>query len=652
MNKKTVINSILGAAAISVAFAGWTALGSSTPSSAAVATGQVTKGIVMASVSATGNVASSKEVGLDFGASGEVTDVLVKAGDTVKAGQVLARIDSTDADVALQVATANLLSAKEKLKDAKAGLTAAERAQLEISDEQAQAQVTSAERSLQNAKDNAALDVVTSKASVDQAKAAIDTAKATATQNTIQYQAALDQVIIQQATDLAQYNADVTSLATATTTLATAQSNYDAYTTAVTNEQADKDYCTANPTSTGPSSGIACSSLASRTSQDQASQSRANSTLSDAKSSYNSLNSSVTSGRAKVVSNQNAVTNATNNKAAGLLKDSQSIANAQTSYANAQNNQASSQLKDKQSLSSADTALASAKLSLRATQAGDLVKLEPAKAAEIATDEAGVLSAQSVVDSAQQALDETALVAPAAATVSSVSGSVGDAVNGTSTSSSSAAGAASATGSTASGSSSSSATSGFIVLTDLKTLQVVAGFSEADAAKVKVGQSAIVTFDALPDQRSSGQIVSVDTTSTVVSNVVTYYVTVLLTQAVDKVKPGMTASAQVVIDEKDGALKVPSSAVTTQGGQSTVTLRSNGQDVRRSVVVGLVGDDSTEIVSGLKEGDTVVTSSGAVSAAGAGARPTGGAGTLTGGGAVPGGGGGGCGGIPGGGGGR
>jgi macrolide-specific efflux system membrane fusion protein len=71
-----------------------------------------------------------------------------------------------------------------------------------------------------------------------------------------------------------------------------------------------------------------------------------------------------------------------------------------------------------------------------------------------------------------------------------------------------------------------------------------------------------------------------------------------------------------------------------------VTLQVAGKDERRTVVVGLTGDDSTEVVSGLKQGDTVVTGGGAASTGATGARGgTTGAGTLTGGGAVPGGGG-------------
>jgi len=158
------------------------------------------------------------------------------------------------------------------------------------------------------------------------------------------------------------------------------------------------------------------------------------------------------------------------------------------------------------------------------------------------------------------------------------------------------------------------------VLTDLAGLQVKAGFSEADAAKVKVGEPVTVTFDALPGQSASGSVISIDTTSTVVSNVVTYNVVAVLAQAVTGVKPGMTASMQVIINEKDNVVKVPSASVSGAGSASSVRLMENGKEVTKQVVAGLRGDDSTEIVSGLVGGETLVISNGA--RAGSGSTPS------------------------------
>jgi multidrug efflux pump subunit AcrA (membrane-fusion protein) len=194
-----------------------------------------------------------------------------------------------------------------------------------------------------------------------------------------------------------------------------------------------------------------------------------------------------------------------------------------------------------------------------------------------------------------------------------------------------------------------------VTLTNLSALQIRAGLSETDSARVKVGQPATVTLAALPNVGLAARVVSIDTTATVVSNVVTYNVVLLLDRAADGVKPGMTASITIVTAERVGAVHVPTAALRGTGNNTTVTLLVDGEQRTTPVTVGLRGDDAVEILSGLKAGDEVVVSSGAsagttggTTGGGTGRLPTGGVGT---GGGVGGTGFGGGGGGPGGGGG-
>ncbi len=186
------------------------------------------------------------------------------------------------------------------------------------------------------------------------------------------------------------------------------------------------------------------------------------------------------------------------------------------------------------------------------------------------------------------------LVAPAAGTVAAINGAVGETPGG---------GAAS-TSSTAASTSTS-----FISLVDLDRPEVLASFSETDAAKIKPGQGATISVDALPNRQLAAHVISVDTTQTVVNNVVTYGVTLLLDRTVPGLKPGMTVSASVIASKRDGVLHVPNAAVHTTGGSSFVTVvGSNGTQHEQAVRTGLVGDDSTEIASGLTAGEEVVVS--------------------------------------------
>jgi multidrug efflux pump subunit AcrA (membrane-fusion protein) len=251
----------------------------------------------------------------------------------------------------------------------------------------------------------------------------------------------------------------------------------------------------------------------------------------------------------------------------------------------------------------------------------------------------------------QKALAETTLAAPISGAVTAVNGSVGGAVSGSgSTVSKGAASSASSTAATggaagggAGSGSSSSSSSAFATIDSLGQLEIVSGFAEADATKIAVGQPATITFPALPSTEVAGKVVAVSSTSTVVSNVVTYDETVALINPPPGVKDGMTAQVSVVDQTANNALELPSSAITTTGAISTVELLQNGKTTLTTVKTGLVGNSSTQIVSGLKAGDIVVEPTVTITAASSSSSTSTGLGSLTGGGGGGGGFGGGAG---------
>jgi multidrug efflux pump subunit AcrA (membrane-fusion protein) len=131
-------------------------------------------------------------------------------------------------------------------------------------------------------------------------------------------------------------------------------------------------------------------------------------------------------------------------------------------------------------------------------------------------------------------------------------------------------------------------------------------FSESDISKVKVGQPATVTLDALSGVELGAHVTSISTLGTTSSSVVSYNATLKLDQHNSLVKPGMSASASVVTGQASG-INLPTSAVTgTSGSVSHVTVLTNGKEVSTPVVVGLVGDSRTQIASGLHSGQQVV----------------------------------------------
>jgi HlyD family secretion protein len=151
-------------------------------------------------------------------------------------------------------------------------------------------------------------------------------------------------------------------------------------------------------------------------------------------------------------------------------------------------------------------------------------------------------------------------------------------------------------------------------------------FSESDISKIKVGQPANISLEALSGVELAAHVSSISTLGTTSSGVVSYDATLKLDQRDSRVKPGMSASAAVITGQRSG-VNLPNSAVTTTGSVGRVNLLQNGTAVPTTVVVGLIGDSRTQIVSGLKAGDQVQVTT-TLPALGSGTSSSGSTGTL------------------------
>ena len=256
--------------------------------------------------------------------------------------------------------------------------------------------------------------------------------------------------------------------------------------------------------------------------------------------------------------------------------------------------------------------------------------------------------AQLDVQTAQQALDNTILYAPGAGTVTAINGAVGQQSSSGSSASSqtstgSGQGGQGSASSTAAASSSSSSGSGFITITNMTGLVVNTSVAEIDVSKVKAGQKATVTLNALPDKPVQATVSSVNLTPTTSGSVVSYGAQLALTSPPDGLRPGQSASVVITVAEADNALSVPAAAVQTVGSTNLVTVQENGQNVTRQVQVGLRGESTVQITSGVTEGENVVLTGTASTGSTGGTGRTGGTGGT---GGFPGGG---TGGFPGGG---
>ncbi|OIO13041.1 hypothetical protein COV53_00695 [Candidatus Gottesmanbacteria bacterium CG11_big_fil_rev_8_21_14_0_20_37_11] len=132
--------------------------------------------------------------------------------------------------------------------------------------------------------------------------------------------------------------------------------------------------------------------------------------------------------------------------------------------------------------------------------------------------------------------------------------------------------------------------------------------TQIDTPKVKVEDKATLTFDAFPGKTFTGKVVSIDTIGSVSSGVTTYPAVIKLDTEVPEIFSNMTASATIMTQIKDNVILIPSSAVQTQNEQQTVRVLKNGNMEQVDVETGISSSTQTEIVSGLSEGDEIVTS--------------------------------------------
>ncbi len=152
--------------------------------------------------------------------------------------------------------------------------------------------------------------------------------------------------------------------------------------------------------------------------------------------------------------------------------------------------------------------------------------------------------------------------------------------------------------------------------------------NEVDVAKIKASQKATLTFDAIPNLSIAGEVSEIDALGTVSQGVVSYAVKIALGTQNEQIKPGMSVSADIITNVKQNALLIPNSAVKSAGGanyveipQDTVAasqllanaansaagLVLNLAPSQQTVEIGLSNDSVSEVISGLKAGDLVIT---------------------------------------------
>ena len=227
-----------------------------------------------------------------------------------------------------------------------------------------------------------------------------------------------------------------------------------------------------------------------------------------------------------------------------------------------------------------------AKASLAALEDGSA-----ASSTQVSSDESQVEIDQVNVTNAEAAVNAATLKAPTGGLVEEVNVTNGEQIS------------SGGTGGASSGSS-ESATHAIVIIAP-GVFEVTGSVGDTLVNEIAVGQSAQVVA-AGSSEAVAGKVTEVAEEATVTSGVASFPVTVVLSGASPSLRPGMSASVSVIINQVVGVTTVPTSAVHTTGAGSTVTLFVKGKPDPVAVTVGASDATLTQILSGVKVGDTVV----------------------------------------------
>jgi HlyD family secretion protein len=142
---------------------------------------------------------------------------------------------------------------------------------------------------------------------------------------------------------------------------------------------------------------------------------------------------------------------------------------------------------------------------------------------------------------------------------------------------------------------------------NLSRLEVDVQVSEVDINRIEIGQEVSLSFDAILDKEYHGTVSEVAQVGTVVQGVVQFNVTVVLMDADEDVRPGMTAAVNIIVEQLDGVLLVPNRAVRLVDGKRVVYILKDQQLEAVQITLGATSDTESEVIEGdLNVGDLIV----------------------------------------------
>jgi len=211
------------------------------------------------------------------------------------------------------------------------------------------------------------------------------------------------------------------------------------------------------------------------------------------------------------------------------------------------------------------------------------LKKSPARMVDLAPLSAQISQADIALRLAQNQLNDSKLYAPIKGVVTFIHGKVGENIALTETS-----------------------LKPFVSL-QADNLIVEANVPETDVVKLEPGDQVEMTIDAFDfTEKLYGDVIYIDRAETIIQGVVYYEIKTAFDIDDERLKSGMTANLEIVTDKKEDVLIIPSRAVKFEDSLRYVEVL-NGGPKKIQIETGLESDQFTEVTSGLKQGDKIIT---------------------------------------------
>jgi HlyD family secretion protein len=558
-----------------------------------IETAQVERGDVTNVVSATGTLQPLTTVDIKSKAGGRVDVLAVEVGTVVKPGQLIAKIDPTDTLETVRTARADVDASHARVKQAQDNLRL-QQLQYETAVRQAKEQLRSAQVRLAQAQRQAAIQPKLTDSSIAQAKASYEAAVEALRQlekaTLPQAKAAAESAYEQADSALKAAEEDLRMLKEATLPQGRAQA-LSALNQAKTNvEVAKKEWERQQDLrQRGYVAQSAVESAKNRyevaVAQLDAAQKKWDTLEAEHSSDLRSAEHRVAQARASRASAKQKLETLAAEQSAELAAARARVAQAKAQWENAQANRIQDTLKQ-DDVAAARAAVQQAQAALAQAQA-NAIQVQ-VRAADIATARATVASSAARLQNAETQFEQTVITAPRAGVVLQKYVEQGTIIS--------------------SGVSAFSEGTSIVQLGDISRMFVEVLVDEADIGSVDIDQQVDIVVDAYPDELFEGKVTRIDPRAETTQNVTTIKVTVEVDNPDARLKPGMNASCDFVVERAENVLVVPAEAVKEdERGGAMVTVLQGEQQIPRKVVTGISSGEVTEIKSGLTEGELVVT---------------------------------------------